>query len=74
LQSEGAIRHRLVAKIHSSEKLIFANKRGIKAAELSMMQLAIELSKQRAIILTEQPQIFDRALLNVVDGLKKLSA
>lgn len=74
LQSEGAIRHRLVAKIHSSEKLIFANKRGIKAAELSMMQLAIELSKQRAIILTEQPQMFDRALLNVVDGLKKLSA
>ncbi|GAC1369143.1 MAG: DUF1631 domain-containing protein [Aquirhabdus sp.] len=74
LQSEGAIRHRLVAKIHSSEKLIFANKRGIKAAELSMMQLAIELSKHRAIILTEQPQMFDRALLNVVDGLKKLSA
>ena len=74
LQSEGAIRHRLVAKIHSSEKLIFANKRGIKAAELSMMQLAIELNKQRAIILTEQPQMFDRALLNVVDGLKKLSA
>lgn len=74
LQTEGAIRHRLVAKIHSSEKLIFANKRGIKAAELSMMQLAIELSQHRAIILTEQPQMFDRALLNVVDGLKKLSA
>lgn len=74
LQTEGAIRYRLVAKIHSSEKLIFANKRGIKSAELSMMQLAIELSKQRAMILTEQPQMFDRALLNVVDGLKKLSA
>jgi len=64
----------LVAKIHSSEKLIFANKRGIKAAELSMMQLAIELSQNRAAILTEQPQMFDRALLSVVDGLKKLSA
>jgi hypothetical protein len=74
VQSEGAIRHRLVAKIHSSEKLIFANKRGIKAAELSMMQLAIELSQNRATILTEQPQMFDRALLSVVDGLKKLSA
>ncbi len=74
VQTEGAIRHRLVAKIHSSEKLIFANKRGIKAAELSMMQLAIELSQNRAIILTEQPQMFDRALLSVVDGLKKLSA
>jgi hypothetical protein len=74
VQSEGAIRHRLVAKIHSSEKLIFANKRGIKAAELSMMQLAIELNQNRAAILTEQPQMFDRALLSVVDGLKKLSA
>ncbi len=74
VQTEGAIRHRLVAKIHSSEKLIFANKRGIKAAELSMMQLAIELSQNRAAILTEQPQMFDRALLSVVDGLKKLSA
>lgn len=74
VQTDGAIRHRLVAKIHSSEKLIFANKRGIKAAELSMMQLAIELSQNRAAILTEQPQMFDRALLSVVDGLKKLSA
>jgi hypothetical protein len=74
VQSGGVIRHRLVAKIHSSEKLIFANKRGIKAAELSMMQLAIELSQNRAAILNEQPQMFDRALLSVVDGLKKLSA
>ncbi len=74
LQSDSSVRHRLVAKIRSSEKLIFANKRGIKAAELSMMQLAIELSQNRAAVLTEQPQMFDRALLSVVDGLRKLSA
>jgi Protein of unknown function (DUF1631) len=74
VHTEDSVRHRLVAKIHSSEKLIFANKRGIKAAELSMMQLAIELTQNRAIILTEQPQMFDRALLSVVDGLRKLSA
>ncbi len=74
MQSDSSVRHRLVAKIRSSEKLIFANKRGIKAAELSMMQLAIELSQKRACILSEQPQMFDRALLSVVDGLRKLSA
>jgi len=74
VQSDNHLRHRLVAKIRATEKLIFANKRGIKAAELSMMQLAIELSQSRAVILEEQPQMFDRALMSVVDGLKSLSA
>jgi hypothetical protein len=74
IQSENVVRHRLVAKIRLSEKLIFANKRGIKSAELSMMQLAIELSQNRASILKDQPQMVDRALISVVDGLKKVTS
>ena len=73
IKSDSVVRHRLVAKIRLSEKLIFANKRGIKSAELSMMQLAIELSQNRANILQDQPQMVDRALISVVDGLKKVN-
>ncbi len=74
IKSDSVVRHRLVAKIRLSEKLIFANKRGIKSAELSMMQLAIELSQNRASILKDQPQMVDRALISVVDGLKKVTS
>ncbi|MEY2862773.1 MAG: hypothetical protein RLY58_480 [Pseudomonadota bacterium] len=74
IHSERRDRHKLVAKIRTSEKLIFANRRGIKVAEMSQMQLAVELSQGRARIVEEQPQIVDRALQSVVGGLRQLSA
>lgn len=74
IASERRDRHKLVAKIRSSEKMIFANRRGIKVAEMSQMQLAVELSQGRARIVEEQPQIIDRALQSVVGGLRQLSA
>lgn len=67
-------RHKLVARIRSMEKLIFANRRGIKVAEMSQMQLAVELSQGRARIVDDQPQIIDRALQSVVGGLSQLIA
>lgn len=67
-------RHKLVARIRSMEKLIFANRRGIKVAEMSQMHLAVELSQGRARVVDDQPQIIDRALQSVVGGLKQLTA
>ena len=67
-------RHKLVARIRSMEKLIFANRRGIKVAEMSQMHLAVELSQGRARLVDDQPQIIDRALQSVVGGLRQLTA
>ena len=66
-------RHKLVARIRTMEKLIFANRRGIKVAEMSQMHLAVEFSQGRARLVDDQPQIIDRALQSVVGGLKQLS-
>jgi hypothetical protein len=74
IHSERRDRHKLVARIRTSEKLIFANRRGIKVAEMSQMQLAVEFSQGRARIVEEQPQIVDRALESVVGGLRQLTA
>ena len=64
----------MVARIRTSEKLIFANRRGIKVAEMSQMQLAVDFSQGRARIVDEQPQIIDRALQSVVGELRQLNA
>jgi hypothetical protein len=66
-------RHKLVARIRTMEKLIFANRRGIKVAEMSQMHLAVEFSQGRARLVDDQPQIIDRALQSVVGGIKQLS-
>ncbi len=66
-------RHKLVARIRSMEKLIFANRRGIKVAEMSQMHLAVEFSQGRARLVDDQPQIIDRALQSVVGGIKQLT-
>lgn len=74
VHSDRRDRHKLVARIRTTERLIFANRRGIKVAEMSQMQLAVEFSQGRARIVEEKPQIIDRALQSVVGGLRQLSA
>ena len=73
MHSDRRDRHKLVARIRTTERLIFANRRGIKVAEMSQMQLAVEFSQGRARIVEEKPQIIDRALQSVVGGLRQLS-
>ena len=69
-----AERHKLVARVRSADKLIFANHRGIKVAEMTCMQLAIELHQERAVLLDSQGEIMDRTLRKVVDGLRQVTA
>lgn len=66
-------RHKLVARIRSVDKLIFANRRGIKVGEMSGMKLAVDMSLGRAR-LVEEGEFIDRALESVIGNLRDLSS
>lgn len=66
-------RHKLVARIRSVDKLIFANRRGVKVAEMAGMRLAVDLSIGRAR-LVEEAQFIDRALESMIGSLRTLGA
>ncbi|TAN07285.1 MAG: DUF1631 domain-containing protein [Rhodanobacteraceae bacterium] len=52
-----------------SGKYLFVNRRGLKVADRTAVQLATELHNERAMILEEVP-LFDRALDAIVDRLR----
>ncbi|WIG54915.1 MAG: Thymidine phosphorylase [Rhodanobacteraceae bacterium] len=56
-----------------SGKYLFVNRRGLKVADRTAVQLATELHDNRAMILEEVP-LFDRALDAIVDRLRKTQA
>lgn len=66
-------RHKLVARIRSVDKLIFANRRGIKVGEMSGMRLAVDMSLGRARVV-EGVQFIDRALESVISSLRDLNS
>jgi hypothetical protein len=66
-------RHKLVARIRSVDKLIFANRRGIKVSEMSGMKLAVDMSLGRARVV-EEGELVDRALESVIGNLRELSS
>lgn len=72
VQTDRRDRHKLVARIRSVDKLIFANRRGIKVAEMTSMKLAVDMSQGRARII-EEAQVLDRALESVIGNLRQLS-
>ncbi|MGH8117725.1 MAG: DUF1631 family protein, partial [Rhodanobacteraceae bacterium] len=53
-----------------SGKYLFVNRRGLKVADRTAVQLAAEVQDGRATILEEVP-LFDRALDAIVDRLRK---
>lgn len=66
-------RHKLVARIRSVDKLIFANRRGIKVGEMTGMKLAVDMSVGRARIV-EESEFIDRALESVIGNLRDLGS
>jgi len=72
VQTDRRDRHKLVARIRSVDKLIFANRRGIKVAEMTSMKLAVDMSQGRARII-EEAQVLDKALESVIGNLRQLS-
>lgn len=73
LESERRDRHKLVARIRSVDKLIFANRRGIKVAEMTGMKLAVDLSLGRARVV-EEAEVVDKALESVIGSLRDIKA
>ncbi len=72
-EEEKQDRHKLVARIRSVDKLIFANRRGIKVGEMTGMRLAMDMSLGRARVV-EEGEFIDRALESVIGNLRDLSA
>lgn len=66
-------RHKLVARIRSVDKLIFANRRGVKVGEMAGMKLAVDLSLGRAR-LVEDSLLIDRALESMIGSLRTIGA
>lgn len=72
MEDESQDRHKLVARIRSIDKLIFANRRGIKVSEMNAMRLAMDMSIGKARIV-EEGAVIDRALESVIGSLRDLS-
>lgn len=70
-EAERQDRHKLVARIRSVDKLIFANRRGIKVSEMSGMKLALAMHAGRARIVQEG-EFIDRALESVIGNLREM--
>lgn len=66
-------RNKLVARIRSVDKLIFANRRGIKVAEMTGMKLAVDMSIGRARII-EEAEVVDKALESVIGSLRDIKS
>lgn len=73
MEGDKVERHKLVARIRSVDKLIFANRRGVKVAEMAGMKLALDLSLGHAR-LVEEAQLIDRALESMIGNLRTLGA
>lgn len=73
IEGEKVERHKLVARIRTLDKLIFANRRGVKVAEMAGMKLALDLSIGRARIV-EEAQFIDRALESMIGSLRDLGS
>ncbi len=73
MESDRRDRHKLVARIRSVDKLIFANRRGIKVAEMTGMKLAVDLSLGRARVV-EEAEVVDKALESVIGSLRDIKA
>lgn len=71
VESEESVRCKLAANIKSVDKLIFVNRAGVKVHEATAMVIGQYLNEGRLTALDES-QLFDRALENVISGLRSI--
>ncbi|WP_336332417.1 DUF1631 domain-containing protein [Pseudomonas putida] len=69
LDDDGPLRCKLVARIDSSDRLVFANRTGMKVCEWSSASLAQALHRGEVRVL-DDGLLFERALAAVLDGLR----
>ena len=70
---EPPLRCKLAAHIKISDRLIFVDRRGGKVLELCSFQLEQSIIKKRLTVV-DQGLVFERALENIVDGLRTTQA
>ena len=72
IDSQGQLlRCKLAAIVKPGERYIFVNRRGMKVAERSRMQLAMDLQEENLTVLNDS-QVFDRALQAVIGNLREM--
>jgi len=70
LDEDEPLRCKLVARINSSDRLVFANRTGMKVREWSSTSLAQALQRGEVRVL-DDGLLFERALEAVLDGLRQ---
>ena len=65
------IRCKLATIVRPGDRYIFVNRRGMKVAEKSRMELARELQDDKLVVLDDS-QVFDRALQAVIGNLRQI--
>ncbi|MEQ8861420.1 MAG: DUF1631 domain-containing protein [Pseudomonadales bacterium] len=72
-QAEGSavLRCKLATIVRPGDRYVFVNRRGMKVAEKTRMELARELQDDRLVVLNDS-QVFDRALQAVIGNLRQI--
>ena len=70
LDDDEPLRCKLVARIDSSDRLVFANRTGMKVREWNTVGLAQALRRGEARLL-DDGLLFERALETVLEGLRQ---
>ncbi|MEQ8483606.1 MAG: DUF1631 domain-containing protein [Pseudomonadales bacterium] len=65
------VRCKLATIVRPGDRYVFINRRGMKVAEKTRMELARELQDERMLVLNDA-QVFDRALQAVIGNLRQI--
>jgi hypothetical protein len=68
---DSVLRCKLAAIVKPGDRYVFVNRRGMKVAEKTRMELARELQDERLVMLNDS-QVFDRALQAVIGNLRQI--
>jgi hypothetical protein len=71
--SDQVLRCKLATIVKPGDRYVFVNRRGMKVAEKSRMELARELQDDRLVMLNDS-QVFDRALQAVIGNLRQIQS
>jgi len=67
------VRCKLATIVKPGDRYVFVNRRGMKVAEKSRMELARDLQDDRLVVLNDS-QVFDRALQAVIGNLRQIQS
>lgn len=69
----GVLRCKLATIVKPGDRYVFVNRRGMKVAEKTRMELARELQDDKLVMLNDS-QVFDRALQAVIGNLRQVQS